>query len=173
MSQNGGPYDIGNVVSHDLLANDHLLSDLHECDLYGAIADMLDVVYLQESENSRGTWPAKGVLFGSYKRPMISLTVKKKNSLQAVNVVFLVDTGAPCTDLSPSAVSAIIGNSDVVPKSLGLVINGVLQPVRLSPQDGNHADLCVLGADYMSTARLCQEVDYVNSTVTLRESNPQ
>ncbi|KAG5179220.1 hypothetical protein JKP88DRAFT_167844 [Tribonema minus] len=130
---------------------------------------MLEKTYLGVIEvGNERVWPIEGILLGPNSRPMVSLGVRCASQTNAINVFFIVDTGAATTHLSKHALEAVLGNGNPVPNSAALCINGNILPVRLSDSTGYNADLCVLGADFFRKAHVTLKVNYVQQTVTLR-----
>lgn len=103
-------------------------------------------------------------IVGPCKRPLVCLpTAVGTRSFK--NIIYLVDTGAPITELSPHAFDAL--GVEAVPVAAHTNLNGQRCHVRLCAQNGNHPDIPVLGADYMSTLQLLLLVNYKANTVTL------
>eukprot|EP00798_Chlamydomonas_sp_ICE-L_P003303 gene3303-13329_t len=91
-----------------------------------------------------------------------------KNS-PCVNVFYLLDTGAHVCELGPTAFIAL-GAGAVPPRATLATINGVHCHVNLYAQDGNHPDIPVLGADFLTMMSAVLTVDYKLSTVSLAHS---
>jgi hypothetical protein len=156
----GGPYGI----SHDRPAAP--LQDLTEDNLFREAFDLLGVKHLS---NADGTvpWPVKGILYGPCLRPLIALPTAIGNRTHK-NVVYLVDTGAPITELSPKTFEALCAPESLsIPSAAYASINGTRQQVFLCDPSGNHADLPVLGADTMRAQHMKLCIDYEAGTVTL------
>eukprot|EP00955_Chlamydomonas_euryale_P041876 352149-Chlamydomonas_euryale.AAC.15 len=158
---NAGPYDIG----HDDLCSIpgiSFLHDLTEDDLQSQLSDLLEVKYLEVAHEPTA-WPVRGVLFGPCKRPVVCLPTKLRRTL--INVFYLVDTGAHTTELSPSAFSAL--GSESIPSAAYAVINGFKNQVRLCSPTGNHPEIPMLGADFMTEAGIVLTVNYKDKTCSL------
>lgn len=110
-------------------------------------------------------WPVKGYLYGPFSRPLVCLPCFYKDN-RPINVVFLVDTGAPTTEISPHAAEAMGFRGDLVGQGLKIHINGALRRVKVCEPNGNHPDIPILGADTMREMGLKMCVDY-DYTVTL------
>ena len=117
-------------------------------------------------------WPLRGWLYGPCKRPLVALpTAIGKHSFK--NVIFLVDTGAPITELSPHAFEALLGGvAESIPTSTAAKLNGQRHQVYLCAPAGNHPDIPVLGADAMAALGLELRVNYVTGAVTLLKVGP-
>ena len=149
-----GPYDIlhdRSPPSSPEAQRGSMLRDLKELNLYGEASGLLEVEYLSKADPfvEGGVWPVDGVLWGPCKRPLLCLPTQLRKSMPCKNVFYLVDTGAPMSELSPTAFSAL-GSEAVPPRATRGVINGVSCHVQLCAQDGNHPDIPVLGADYLT-----------------------
>eukprot|EP01031_Cornospumella_fuschlensis_P024538 gene24538-29651_t len=144
---------------------DHLLTDVQEATLLHSVSDMLGKAYLVESSDAVD-WSVgvSGRLFGNKGRAMICLPVRRSMRHPAYNVHFLVDTGAPTTELSSSALDTIMRNA-MAPSTLSLFIGGIPTQVELSSPTGNHSDINVLGYSFLNDAKLTLRVSYDESKV--------
>eukprot|EP00798_Chlamydomonas_sp_ICE-L_P002315 gene2315-8605_t len=168
-----GPYNIvqDSPPSSPEAQEGSMLQDLKELNLYQQASGLLDVKYLSATPavEEGGVWPVEGVLWGPCKRPLVCLPTQLRASMPCVNVIYLVDTGAPMCELSPTAFSAL-GSDVVPPQATRGFINGVRCHVQLCAQDGNHPDIPVLGADYLTSIGAVVSVDYRQGTISLRRS---
>eukprot|EP00798_Chlamydomonas_sp_ICE-L_P020469 gene20469-27258_t len=148
-----GPYDIihGSPPSSPEAPEGSMLQDLKEINLWEEASGLLEVEYLSTAVPVvvGGEWPVHGVLYGPCKRPLVCLPTQLRPNLPCINVFYLVDTGAPTCELSPAAFSAL-GADAGPPRATRATINGVHCHVHLCAQDGNHPDIPVLGADFLT-----------------------
>ena len=161
----GSPYDIPFVQEGDPMSHyPCLLKDMSHQILVTDCASLLEVKYLGESPSLRN-WPVDGILFHpTTKRPLIWLPVSVGRK-PARNVIFIVDTGAPITELSQQVFDAF--GLDNVPSSCTVKINGIPHSVALTSPLGNHKDIPVLGADFMTAQKAHLYVNYASMTVQL------
>jgi hypothetical protein len=167
----GGPYDVAHESApappspKAAQAAGHLLQDLTEGNLVNEASDLLGVRHLDDCSGPT-SWPAEGKLFGIAKRPLVCLPTALPRRSDYKQVIYLVDTGAPITELSPHALQAL-GCTDNIPSATTVNINGQLHPVYLCSPAGNHADIPVLGADVMAFMGLELRVNYKTHSVSL------
>lgn len=140
-----------------------MLQDLNESVLHVATSDLLEVKYLSPATPPvhGGVWPVQGALYGLYKRPLVCLPTQLRKELPCVNIIFLVDTATPITQLSPAAFRAL-GSGDVPPRAARGIVSGVPCQLRLCAQDGScsHPDISVLGVDYLDRMGGLLTIDY-------------
>jgi hypothetical protein len=162
---NAGPYDIthGEALPAKKSGAPVALQDLTEATLQTVLSALLEVDYLTTAHQD-GCWPATGVLYGPCKRPVVCLPTRLGDR-QLKNVFYLVDTGAPETELSARAFVEL--GADTPPSAARVVINGCHSFARRCSPDGNHPDIPVLGADFMNQQGLVLTVDYVAQIVSL------
>jgi len=147
----GGPY---NISHRDEPAGTTPPSELAEA------SALLDAEHLSDAAGGPATWPVSGILYGPCKRPLVCLpTALGAGAFK--NVIYLVDPGAPTTELSPHVFGAL--GAGAAPAAALANINGARSHARLNTQD----DTPVLGADYMSNLHLTLHLDYKSNTVTL------
>eukprot|EP00798_Chlamydomonas_sp_ICE-L_P003644 gene3644-13723_t len=163
-----GPYDIVHVRSPPSSPKAPELQDLKEINLREEASGLLEVEYLSKSVPLvvGGEWPVHGVLYGPCKRPLVCLPTQLRWNSPCINVFYLVDTGAPSCELSPAAFSALSADT-VPPRATRATINGVHCHVHLCARDGNHPDIPVLGADFLTMMCAVLTVNYKLSTVSL------
>ena len=134
------------------------------------IADRLGVDYLGPAAEFPGTFPVDGKIHGNNKRPMVSLSCcKEGNNSNAINIIFLIDTGAPNTFLSDKAMEAMAGKPGCdVGTIMGVMIhtNRVIE-CHLSSHDKHFADANVLGADFLVQNGLTLKANYSSKNCTL------
>jgi hypothetical protein len=135
----GGPYEIADEARMASTArldgtSQHLLLDLQEANLYTDVSDLLQVPYLSTAAGSHD-WPVQGVLYALAKRPLLSLPVQLKRG-PPVNVHFLVDPGAPTTEISAAAFSGLRCSN--IPSAAKVMLAGCPNvEVHLSDPAGN------------------------------------
>ena len=163
----GGPFDIPTYAHpYEHSCTPCFLSDLQHAHLQNEVSDLLEVNYLSGVDIPDSIpWPAEGVLFGSYKRPMVWLPVAIKR-FKPRCVIFLVDTGAPRVELCPQVFEAF--GLENTPKATTATINGINCEVHLTSKEGNHYDINVLGANYLSKLRASLVVDYAGDTCNFK-----
>ena len=175
-----GPYDIGHEqspgasspdTSGGATAGGSRLHDLREANLLEEASDLLGVKHLSPAAPpvAEGMWPVQGVLYGPCQRPLVCLPTQLRPDTPCKNIIFLVDTGAPCSELSPAAFSALLGSdAEPPPRATRGIVNGVHHcELRLCAQDGNHPDIPVIGTDYLSLMGGLLTIDYRLHTVTI------
>ncbi len=167
----GGPYDIvhdRSPPSSPGSGSGCLLQDLKEVNLYQDASDLLGVKYLSPAASPMDgkAWPVHGALYGLARRSLVSLPTQLRPGMPCVNVFFLVDTGAPITEISPSAFTAL-GSDAVPPLATCGFVNGVPCQLQLCAQGGNHPDIPLLGADYLARIGAVLTVNYKIDTVTI------
>lgn len=150
----GGPYNINNknepVYTHTT----------SEVELLSNASALLDVQHLSEAAGPV-TWPVRGILYGPCKRPLVCLPTALGTTTSTFrNIIYLVDSCAPTTELDPYAFGAF--GDEAVTFAAHANINGMRCHVRRGARD-----IPVLGADYMSHCNLSVLVDYKANTVTL------
>lgn len=166
----GGPYELASEPSPPSPASasraGQLLQDLKEPQLRREVSALLGKTYLGDATQAVVPWASLlGILYGPCFRPMICLPTAV-GDLPAKNVIFLVDTGAPITELSPAAFEAL-GFGDTTPAAAHVSINGQRAKAQLCDPRGNHPDIPVLGADFLARVRARLTVDYDMHTVAL------
>jgi hypothetical protein len=126
--------------------------------------------YLSEADSFPQAWPASGVIYGYNKRLMISLACRRgrpDRGYEVLNVLFLVDTGSPCSYVSQETMTALIGNPRCsVPEQLCLVVRDEsfqmvfhMSPLGTKEVPGKFHDVIVLGMDFLQLANLSLTVD--------------
>ena len=162
-----GPYDV-NTVKRLFPQDNCLLSDINEVLLFSKVSDLLEVKYLS---NCIVDWNweenAKGIVFGEFYRPMISLPVHITNKAP-VMVHFLIDTGAPNSEVPVNVYEALIGSTpEHIPSAFYGCIGGVRLELGICSEAGNHVDIPLLGQDFLKEARVEIKVNYVTKIVEM------
>lgn len=134
------------------------------------IAERLGVDYLGPAPTFPMSFPVEGEIYGPNKRLMVNLSCRRRRTnIQAINVIFLIDTGSPASYLSAKAMEALIGNpGSHLPQQLPVMIHTkkVIE-CHLSPHDKHFADVNVLGADFLVENGLTLKANYSNKICTL------
>lgn len=145
---NAGPYD---------------LQDLTEVNLREGASDMLEVKYLSTASIpvANGVWPVHGVLYGPSQHPLVCLPTQLGPNMPCKNIIFLVDTGAIVSKLSPAAFSAL--GSEAIPRATRGIVNGVHCKLQLCANPG----YSVLGADYLIVINGLLTINYKLNAVTI------
>lgn len=169
-----GPLDIIQEPVHRSSSSPAImLQDLNESVLHVAASDLLEVKYLSPATPPvhGGLWPVQGALYGLYKRPLVCLPTQLREDMPCVSIIFLVDTAAPITQLSPAAFRAL-GSGDVPPSAARGIVNGVPCQLRLCAQDGScsHPDISVLGVDYLHRMGGLLTIDYNLLSVSIHRA---
>lgn len=170
MTSVGGPYDIiQHTPATEQSRDQQLLLDVNQDHLYNNLPDLFGVPYLGDVEMVNVSWPVSGILYGTGYRPMVCLPVQLRNN-PPKNVFFLVDTGAPITELSPEAFQRL-GALENIPSVGYATVAGIARTkvhlTKAFAAGGNHEDIPVLGADFMIKNRCTLSVDYVGEQVTI------
>lgn len=142
----------------------HLLQDLTHANLISEASDLLGIKHLSDAQGTV-QFPVPGILYGPCSRPLVCLPTAI-GSRPPKNIIYLVGTGAPITDLSPHAFVAL-GATEAVPSAAFATINGVRHQVKLCEPRGNHPDIPVLGADAMTALGLELRINYGTREVAL------
>jgi hypothetical protein len=147
---------------------DLLLTDITAEELEN-IAKSFGVKYLGLGEFP-GIFPINGSVEGVNRRLMINLVCKRhsRNPTNAINIIFLIDTGSPVSYLSENAFKHLLPEDTNIPDSLKCCIQTerVIQ-CHLSPKDKHFSDVNVLGMDFMSEHELSILVDYSSKSFEL------
>ena len=141
---------------------DLLLTDITAEELL-TIAKRLGVDYLGPAPKFPVSFPVEGEIYGPNKRLMVNLACRRRRTnIQAINVIFLIDTGSPASYLSAKAMEALIGNpGSHLPQQLPVMIHTKkVTECHLSPHDKHFADANVLGMDFLSDNMLSLSMDY-------------
>jgi hypothetical protein len=88
--------------------------------------------------------PAKGIIFGPYRRLLIALPVRMKSTTMIVP--FLIDTACPYCFMSRNALVKF-GIDDFKYVVMDAAINGTC--VSVYESSGHFEDVCILGAGYL------------------------
>jgi len=166
-----GPYDI-NAVKRLFPQDNCLLSDINEELLFTKVSDLLEVKYLSNCVvNWNWEENAKGIVFGEFSRPMISFPVQIKNKAP-IMVHFLIDTGAPNSEVPVNVFEALIGSTpEHIPSAFYGCIGGVRLELGICSEAGNHVDIPLLGQDFFKEARVEIKVNYVTKIVEMNRVN--
>lgn len=99
--------------------------------------------------------------------PMIALPCQRKGK-PAYWVFFIVDAGAPSTELSPTAMDKVCQAGNI-PSCVDLFIAGVKAEVHLCDQSdkGNHKDVPILGKNFFLKIGATLSIDYEDGTCSL------
>lgn len=163
-----GPYDFNPTASKEATAegNDCLLSDLNEKLLFTEVSDLLGVKYLSVFDGEDCTCGhGKGTVYGAYNRPIVSLPVRIGCG-KPINVHFMVDTGAPRSEIPINVYERLVGSDHVPNVFNGVVANSMIQLGICSPT-GNHRDIPLLGQDYLQLLRATLIVDYAEKSTKI------
>ena len=177
----GGPYDIARYERAPVPPSPGLasavpataggrimLQDLTEATLLHEASDLLGVRHLSDAAGPV-QYPVTGVLYGPCRRPLVCLpTALGAHTYK--NIIYLVSTGAPLTELSPHAFEVLGGAAEAAPSAAHASINGQRHQVLLCAPNGNHTGVPVLGADGMAALGLKLHINYKAATVTLTDA---
>jgi hypothetical protein len=148
---------------------DMLLTDITAEELL-SVAEVLGVGYLSSTATFPGSFPVDGEIYGPNNRLMMNLVCRRRGrNTQAINVIFLIDTGSPVSYLSEKAMEALIGNpgSHLPPQLQVMVHSKEVIKCYLSPRDKHFADVNVLGMDFLIENRLTFKVNCRTKICTL------
>jgi predicted aspartyl protease len=175
-----GPYDISdNSASRNIInelssisinqnISNCLLSDIDEKLLFSRVSDLLEVHYLSEFEGTFN-WSdgIRGCLYGAYRRPMVSIPVSTKAGKQ-YNVHFLVDTGAPSTEVPETVLIKLLGREpENIPSAFFGKIGGQRLELFVCSSTSNHKDVPVLGQNFFAQVGAKVVVDYDTGIVEI------
>jgi hypothetical protein len=148
------------------------LSDVNESLLFGKISSKFEIPYLSVCKDvDRIHWgighTMSGIIYGEHARPMIALPCSV-GAKDAHWVLFIIDTGARSTELSPAAMAAVC-QTDAIPACCNMFIAGVKVEVVMCAQgpQSNHSDVPVLGKNFYLKAGVVLSVDYKDLSCTL------
>ena len=150
---------------------DFLLTDITP-EKISSVAYLLEVEYLSPATEFPGSFPIDGEVCGLNNRPMINLVCRKRGNTDAINVIFLINTGSPVSYLSEKAMRALSGNGNngsvKLPVQLPVMIHtNNVTTCYLSPHDKHFANVNVLGADFFVGTSLTLKVNYSCNICTL------
>ncbi len=148
---------------------DFILTDI-TAETLSVIANELEVDYLSPAATFPASFPVEGVIYGRNLRLFVNVVCRvRADTAQAINVVFLLDTGSPVSYLSAKAMEALIGNPEGgLPRQLPVLVQSrKVTTFHLSPPDKHFADVNVLGMDFMLKNTLSLSVDYEDETFRL------
>ena len=78
-----------------------------------SVAEVLGVGYLSPAATFPGSFPVDGEIYRPNNRLMINLVCRRRRkNTHAINVIFLIDTGSPITDISSTFLAKNIIGSD-------------------------------------------------------------
>lgn len=126
---------------------DVLITDIDEGKLKSEIAEDLGVDYLGKATRGQASIKAEyidGLLCGRRRRPVLPCVVQYGD--KAAWVIFVVDTSAPATYLSPYACDAL-GLRKGGPTSA--LIAGYKHTIQPSPSKSHFANINLLGSDFL------------------------
>jgi len=151
--------------------DDGLLSDVNEALLFTRISDKFGLQYLSVAEIGDEFFPVDeerhGIVYGEHSRPMIALPCQHGDKPLRW-VFFIVDTGAPTTEISPRAMD-LLCNADSLPSCVNLKVAGIKIEVMLCDQGpkANHKDVPVLGKNFYNAIGARLLVDYAELMCSL------
>jgi hypothetical protein len=149
---------------------DFLLTDITGQQLLN-IAYLLEVEYLSPATAFPGSFPAQGAILGLNNRLMINLVCRKRGNTDAINVIFLINTGSSVSYLSEKAMRALSGNRNTeskVNQIMDVIVHSdCVTMFYLSPPDKHFADVNVLGTDFLSHNKLSISINYTKNSFEL------
>jgi hypothetical protein len=138
---------------------DVTLTDLDSKTLAVEFAPALQVRHLGEAvlpADYAQRWPLRGIIVSTpNRRQLVSIPVQRGS--KCINVIFVVDTGAPFTYISTEALAAL-GVTDMLPSAVRVSINGVPFSVQSVPADSHFQGVSLLGLDFL------EDIAYVCAT---------
>jgi hypothetical protein len=149
---------------------DMLFTDLTDTEL-SSIAYRLEVQPLSIADPVQPPYfPVEGVIHGLNNRLMVNLVCKKSRHLgpkkedsnkRSINVVFVINTGSPCTYLSAQTMKALGDDDQSSTKIMDVTIqSGKVIECRLSPPDKHYANVNVLGMNFLAKNSLSLAMNY-------------
>jgi hypothetical protein len=163
-----GPYDINN--NKGLFSNENCrLSDINENLLFSNVSDLMNVKYLNPAvENWNWEEYAKGIIFGAYSRPIMSFPVQLENKTSLM-VHFLIDTGAPNSEIPVNVFETLVGSSpEHLPSAFHGNVGGVRIILGICSSAGNHVDVPLLGQDFFKEAKVEIKINYVTKNIEMK-----
>lgn len=151
-------------ISLPAQAFDVLITDIKASDL-SVIGSELGVRRLA-SVPADGTFPVSGIIYGPNHRVFVPLTVRYAHG-SAVNVLFLLDTGAPSSFLRMDTLTAL-GFVDFIPSTANVFVQGVKVSVGVSHGHFHNVDL--LGQDFLFRVGAKLTVDYADLSCIIESS---
>ena len=117
-----------------------------------------------------GSFLVHGEVIGPNKRLMVNLACRRRGrNTQAINVIFLINTGSPASYLLAKAMEALIGNTEShLPQQLPVMIQSLKNiECHISPCDKHFANANVLGANFLVKHGLTLKANYTSDIFTL------
>ena len=141
---------------------------LSDCYHMIIVSDFFEIGYLS---NCAVDWNweenAKGIVFGEFSRPIISFPVKVKHKA-SIMVHFLIDTGAPNSEVPVNVFGALIGSTpENIPSAFYGYIGGVRLELGICSDAGNHVDIPLVGQEFFKEARVEIKVNYITKIVEM------
>lgn len=142
------------------------LTDVNHKILSGEIAKEIGLKHLAPAA-APALWPPPSLIYGLANRLIVCLPTSTLRG-PAVNVFYILDTGAPKTFLSSNALDAL--GVDVVTGRMSVIVNGLHDHATPSPAE--HSDISLLGMNWLVSNGVRIEVDPDTDSVTLRPRQP-
>jgi hypothetical protein len=134
------------------------------------LTDVLENIEYLSRSTTLSNWPVTGQIVGLHKMCVVCLPTRLSDEEPLVNVFYVVDPGAPSTELSSSAFTALSGMTMALPRVAKVNINNVVCPVSVAGVIGTrHGCASVLGADFLSLMHAKVITDYVLHTVVIEK----
>ena len=152
--------DVHPDIARLLPYNNYLLDLNHTSLSSDTMSAELGIKYLSKASGAR-EGSISGILWHEQtRRPLVWLPVKLGRNIRIV--VFIVDTGAPQTQICRLALEAFqLETITVDPK---ININGTPVKAKLSDPNDRYHDINILGVDWLSSTHSTLTVDYHNLT---------
>ena len=141
---------------------DLMLTDVTSEKLHSVISAVLETEHLSPAMEKQ-PFPLFGVVTGFNKRLMVNVATRRFShrpngpNYPAFHVIFVCDTGSPCTFLCAEAMRVLLGPSggDVLPQSLVVQLADFPFPVEayLSPSTSHFHDANVIGMDVLAQVK--------------------
>lgn len=142
---------------------DVMLTDVDEDLLNGEISRVLHVQYLSSVPQPQYSHTITGYVHGNMYRPVVNMVLASRDTPTAgINVIFIIDTGAPYTYISRTVARALNVPDDEY--DAYILVHGQRTAVHIS--SGHFQHVSVLGGNWMYKFAVLN-VDYKSSDVTL------
>jgi hypothetical protein len=140
---------------------DVLVADIHESS-FADIGAALGCTRL--SSGGLPAYPVRGCFYGPCRRIFLQLVVRA-GQRPPINVLFMVDTGAPVSFLRRDTLRAL-GFVDATPECANVTVHGV--SVAVGRSHGHFDSVDLLGQDFFTQLGGVAIIDYGELTVELR-----
>lgn len=144
------------------------LMDINDSTIKGIIAEELHAQYLAPAlPPTEYSHEIHGFLYGNLSRPMVNMVMVKGDV--CVNVIFLVDSGAPYSFITREVSNAL--NVNLGQDETYATAHGVRQVFYISGPQHTFSQVNILAADWMCDADARIHLDYGTAKSVIIEVN--